>query len=114
MYLLVKLPARRAEGINLQSAVLMCVEQGSWVLLDVCDKQILAAHSSPSRAPSAHMIELPGGSGGLFVEAVECSELRGGGAESKGAKLLQGVDWSLVPLQVPIPGLGQGGLGKAL
>ena len=76
--------------------------------MDVCDKHILAAHSSPSRAPSAHMIKLAsdlasgGGSRGPFIEAVECSELRGGGVECKGARLLQGIHWRHVPLQVPM------------
>jgi hypothetical protein len=39
---------------------------------------------------------------GPFIEAVECSELRGGGAECKGARLLQGIHCRLVPLQVLI------------
>ena len=75
-------------------------------MLDVCDTHILAAHSSPSRAPSAHMIKLASdfasASRGPFIDAVECSELRGGGVECKGARLLQGIHFRLVPLQVPV------------
>jgi len=76
------------------------LDQGSWVLLDVAGSHVMAAHSSPSQAPTAHVIQLPAAAsavGGGLVLAEQHWEL--GGSHDQGAKLLKGIEWSVLSVQ---------------
>ena len=73
------------------------LQEGSWVLHDVAEWHILASHSSPSRAPSAHVIQVGKGAKG---SAEKRWELGKGVLECAGAKLLRGIQWSVQVLSV--------------
>ncbi len=73
------------------------LQEGSWVLHDVAERHILASHSSPSRAPSAHVIQVGKGAAG---SAEKRWELGKGVLECAGAKLLRGIQWSVQVLSV--------------
>ena len=91
------------------------LDQGSWVLIDVAGTHLLAAHSSPSRAPTAHVVQLPSvasdGSGGC-VAAEKQWELVG--AEGEGAKLLEGIEWTVLPVRARDCQQGMEGLYDAI